>query len=120
MLSITLLFLSFFISLILLVIGIFGRSPTFIGMAGFIIIITGVAMGVYGVTEFDGSYNSTYSYHNASNISINGITRVENYVVHKTDQAFQAIEWTLVLVGLATLIYAVMDYTSPRYVKDVP
>ena len=120
MISITLLFLSFFISLILLAVGIFGRSPTFIGIAGLIIIVTGLAMGIYGIVEFDGSYNSTYTYHNATNTSVSGITRVENYITHKADTPFQIIYWTLVMVGIATFIYAVMLYTSPRYVKEVP
>jgi len=120
-LTTTLLFLSFFVSFVFLSVGVFGSyrfNSVLVSIAGFLLIFAGIAAGAGGVIEYDGSYNSTYSYHNTTNVTVNTIARVANYAVHKTDNTFTAFYLILIGIGIALLIYGAMLYAKPSEVAS--
>lgn len=115
MITITALFLFFFVFLGLLGIGIAGRSAVWVLCASGLLILVSLYGLADGVQEYDGSYNSSYTYHNSSNVSINAITRVANYTVKThTDSNTLAALGVLVLVGMAGVAYAGFMVMSPK------
>lgn len=106
MLTLTLLFLSSFIFISLIAIGIFGKAPVMITLGAGLALAIGILVPAGGVQEFDGSYNSTYTYHNVTNSSINSILRVENYIVHQNNNTVWALGIILMLIGLTTFLYS--------------
>lgn len=106
MLTLTLLFLFSFIFLGLMAIGVFGKAPVIIALSAALALAVGVLLPAGGLQEFDGSYNSTYSYHNATNTSISGIIRVENFIIHQNNNTVWALGIILMLIGVSSFIYA--------------
>jgi hypothetical protein len=87
-------------------IGVFGKAPIIIGLSAALALVVGILLPAGGLQEFDGSYNSTYAYHNATNTSISGVVRVENFIIHQNNNTVWALGIILMLIGLTTFLYA--------------
>lgn len=102
MITSTLLFLFYFFSAFLVVVGMFFRMPVVTIAGGATFMFCGLASLVDGVGEYDGSYNVTSSF-NASN-NVTEELQTPNYNVTK-NLFSTALSLIYIFSGVATMIY---------------
>lgn len=103
MLTATLFFLFSFFSLVLLLMGLMIRSPAIIfAGAGCFIVVSVLLVTSNGLTEYDGTTNSTYLFNASDNQTTT--TQVANYSVHN-DYLVSGMALVFILAGLVGMFY---------------